>query len=226
MPVDSLGTTTLHTLGLVSLAALGSGSASRTMVTLYGGTGATMNGATTIYVCPHFIPVTGGALHRRNAPRMHVTAMAGFPRNGSSVTVTITRAGTTITCNTSRISIMFPCHTLVTNSRAMNFRLIGRYGRTYNSVLLGMVVRANRLGRRTLVGGTSRVYVRTNTGFVGASANGMPIGTAPRCTHVVLRMVHSVNMTGAINFGPTNNIHATRSTRTCLTVTSSVLNNS
>ncbi len=156
-----------------------------------------------------------------------------FPSSRDFLRIGLERIRLTIRRNTSRISVILTLGAFLTKSCRTTTRRVHRIhgavsgftkGRGHR-IRLGIVLRANLLGAPRLVTRTSFLTVRTNTSFVGASANGISIGTAPVTTCVVYRYVTRCCGTanGGVNFGPTNKVSATTSTLYCCSVISSLL---
>lgn len=214
----------------VSLAALGDASDSRDIVQFARGMGRfssrfpSLGGMTTVYICPGFTTVIGGALRMS---KIDVTYMSKkFPSSRAFARMGMTRATLTVTSNTSRVSVMVSVNGFLDNSCRTVYRRVRRLGRIYGRHRLGMVLRANTLGDTSGVGGTSVLSVCSNTSFVGASAKGRRPTTAPRTTCIVYRTVGRCcrGAKGGVKFGPTNNVGAIGSTVVCCAVMGRLLN--
>ncbi len=136
-----------------------------------------------------------------------VYAMVNFPGNCSAATAGIFRAGSTVKGNTSRVSVIVGVNVLGSGECSSLLTRVGTVGTSYNSGVLGIVVRAYLLSSSRGVG-VYRVISRSNTSFVGASANFSVTNTAFSSVELFTR-----RMTPRMEVGTTNNVSDLGSTR-------------
>ncbi len=147
-----------------------------------------------------------------------VYAIVNFPGNCGAATIGIFRAGSTVGGNTSRVSVIVGVNTLETKVSSCVVGRVGRVGSTYNSGLLGIVVRTYLLARSRGL----HVYegiALTNTSCVGASANFSATNTA----HTSITLV-GTGINSNMEIGTTNKVSSLGSTRTFVGLNTSQLN--